>query len=165
MTILYRFYGENNALLYIGISDKWISRMKQHSYDKPWFEDVETVRIQRFSSRPDALAAERAAIHAEHPKHNVAHNTESERQRYDWKISVNTAMRVWAEDARSQIDNLPHQFCYGTEQTAAILGMPYRVVEGMIASGHLESIKIGTTEVVPYDCLVGYVDKIAGEVT
>lgn len=165
MTVLYRLYGENDVLLYVGISGRWLTRMKQHSKDKPWFDDVASVRIERFCSKSEALAAERAAIHAEHPKHNIAHNTEPERKSYDFKISVNTAMRAWAEDAQRIIQERPETLAHTFDHVAEILGMPYRVVEGMVRSGHLQSIKIGPTELVLTEDLLEYVDKIAGEVT
>ena len=70
---LYRLTAADGTLLYIGISDHWARRMGQHQATKPWFADVSGVNVTTYPTREDALAAERAAIKAERPLHNVAH--------------------------------------------------------------------------------------------
>lgn len=73
MTYLYRLYDESGALLYVGIATGLGHRFDEHQ-KKPWFPDVLTVRLERFASREDALAAEKAAIAAESPPHNVIYS-------------------------------------------------------------------------------------------
>lgn len=72
--VLYRFYGDGDALLYIGITMNAPARFGQHRDDKPWWGDVVRIEMEHFESRAAVLEAERAAIITESPKHNVVHN-------------------------------------------------------------------------------------------
>jgi predicted GIY-YIG superfamily endonuclease len=74
ITTLYRFYNTADELLYVGISEKGPERWKAHRKDKPWWTDVARTTTEHYDTRTEALDAERAAIIAEHPKHNVVHN-------------------------------------------------------------------------------------------
>lgn len=70
---LYRFYGADRDLLYIGISLHPFQRMGQHRTDKSWWGEVSKVTIDRYPSRQAVLAAERVAIKVENPKYNIVH--------------------------------------------------------------------------------------------
>lgn len=72
--VLYRFYGDGDALLYIGITMNAPARFGQHRDDKPWWGDITRIDMEHFNSREEVLEAERAAIVAERPAHNVVHN-------------------------------------------------------------------------------------------
>jgi hypothetical protein len=74
LTTLYRFYDADDRLLYIGISEKGPERWKAHRKDKPWWTDVARSTTEHYETRAEALEAERAAIIAEKPLHNVVHN-------------------------------------------------------------------------------------------
>jgi hypothetical protein len=71
---LYRFYGSDERLLYIGISVNPWSRFKQHRDDKQWWDDIAQITMEKYPSRETVLEAERRAIGAEKPEHNVVHN-------------------------------------------------------------------------------------------
>lgn len=71
---LYRFYDEAGQLLYVGITLDPGGRWKTHSKDKPWWGDVARVTVETHPDRPTVLEAERTAIIAEQPLHNVQHN-------------------------------------------------------------------------------------------
>jgi hypothetical protein len=71
---LYRFYDADDMLLYVGISDDWTRRLRQHWRDKPWFGDVISVTREPYPDRGAVSAAERAAIRAERPLYNKQHN-------------------------------------------------------------------------------------------
>lgn len=73
--VLYRFFGDDGALLYIGITVNPVGRFAAHSTQKPWWQEVRRIDMECFDSREEVLAAEAAAIIAEHPVHNVRHNT------------------------------------------------------------------------------------------
>jgi predicted GIY-YIG superfamily endonuclease len=79
MTTLYRLYDHDARLLYIGIAEKWATRMGQHAADKTWWPDVANVRFEQLPDRTEALTAEREAISTERPLHNIVHNTGTER--------------------------------------------------------------------------------------
>jgi hypothetical protein len=76
---LYRFFDANDQLLYVGISLSAVTRMAQHRGTQPWWHEVATVKVQQLGARTrqEAQAIERAAIHAEQPRHNVIHNRPS----------------------------------------------------------------------------------------
>lgn len=71
---LYRFYDADKTLLYIGITNSIGRRFDQHSADKPWYAKTSYTTIEHYPSRAIALEAEKAAIKAERPVHNVQHN-------------------------------------------------------------------------------------------
>lgn len=71
---LYRFFDATGRLLYIGITMNPANRWDRHSDDKPWWSQVARIAIETLPSRADALDAERRAIQAEQPLHNVIHN-------------------------------------------------------------------------------------------
>ncbi len=76
---LYRFFGHNGQLLYLGITASLPSRLIGHRDDKPWWTDVADIKVEHYPDRPSVLAAERAAIRAERPLWNVIHNRNAER--------------------------------------------------------------------------------------
>jgi predicted GIY-YIG superfamily endonuclease len=59
---LYRHFAADGSLLYVGISLCAINRLSQHKEGSHWFDHPD---------RKQALAAERAAIMRERPKHNL----------------------------------------------------------------------------------------------
>jgi predicted GIY-YIG superfamily endonuclease len=75
MTALYRHFSATGELLYVGISCKPITRLKQHEHDASWAAQITRVEIEKFADRAAALQAERDAIKKERPKHNVMHTS------------------------------------------------------------------------------------------
>ncbi len=71
---LYRFYAADEVLLYIGITNDAGTRWRDHAKLKGWWREVATIKVEHFDTRADVEAAERAAIRAERPVHNIAHN-------------------------------------------------------------------------------------------
>lgn len=71
MTALYRAYGLDGRLLYVGITDDLETRIKQHLLDAPWVDLLGAFTIHHYASRADARAAEIAAIRTEWPLYNV----------------------------------------------------------------------------------------------
>ena len=72
MTTLYRMFDGAGQLLYVGISSRAALRWEQHRAQKPWWEDVARVEVEHHYDRESALMAEREAILAEKPRHNIA---------------------------------------------------------------------------------------------
>lgn len=68
--VLYRFYSDEDALLYIGITNDPSARFSQHRRDQPWWRAVSVIRLERFDSRDAVAQAEREAIVGERPKYN-----------------------------------------------------------------------------------------------
>lgn len=72
---LYRLRDADGALLYVGVTNDWPSRFKQHQRDKAWFPAVAVTEIVPIGgSRAQLEAIEKAVIQAEKPVHNVMHN-------------------------------------------------------------------------------------------
>jgi hypothetical protein len=71
---LYRFWSAQDVLLYVGITVNPLARWGRHERDKPWWPSVTRVTVEHFSTRSAVLTAEKAAIIAESPLHNVHHN-------------------------------------------------------------------------------------------
>jgi hypothetical protein len=70
---LYRFFDAGGDLLYVGITNDPGRRWGRHANDKPWWHEVDRIEIERYPDRTSVLAAERKAIHDEHPRYNVVH--------------------------------------------------------------------------------------------
>lgn len=72
-TSLYRFYDADGALLYVGITSRGPYRWQEHEAHRAWWALVASSRVEHFEDRDEAASAERAAIRAEKPLHNVTH--------------------------------------------------------------------------------------------
>jgi hypothetical protein len=73
VTTLYRFYDEFGVLLYVGVTSVGPSRWSEHEKNREWWERVARVTVEQFPDRATAMAAEKAAILAEHPLFNTVH--------------------------------------------------------------------------------------------
>ena len=81
-TALYFWFDADGVLLYIGITGDLATRQSSHAKRSSWAEFADHSQIHRFPSRPEAEAAEKAAIEAERPLFNHVHNDTAEaRQR------------------------------------------------------------------------------------
>ena len=69
---LYRYFCEDDVLLYVGISKNPVMRSVQHETDKEWFHDVRLIEVEWFKTRKKALKAEAIAIVRERPKWNIS---------------------------------------------------------------------------------------------
>lgn len=76
---LYRLWADE-ALLYVGVTGNVYRRLLQHRRRQPWGHDITHVSAQRFAYLDLALEAERVAVLAERPLHNVRH-TEADNAR------------------------------------------------------------------------------------
>jgi hypothetical protein len=70
---LYRLYDRNDKLLYVGISVRVETRLKEHKTSKVWWDDVVRYELETFPDRASVLAAEELAIKTEFPVHNKVH--------------------------------------------------------------------------------------------
>lgn len=73
--ILYRWWREDGALLYVGKSVSLFARISAHRKSSPFFSSAATMTIERFPDERTLAEAEVRAICDEHPMYNVAHNT------------------------------------------------------------------------------------------
>ena len=93
-TALYRIRGEGALLLYIGVSEDFGRRWKEHAKQQSWWGEMRSLSVDRwYESRAEAGDAEVAAILAEQPKYNKTH-IHSRRQRDAAAISRLITMHV-----------------------------------------------------------------------
>lgn len=67
---VYRIYGADGRLLYVGMTGDLRQRFWQHASQR-WFLLAETIRVEWFATEKAAREAERQAIRAEHPQRNI----------------------------------------------------------------------------------------------
>lgn len=99
-TTLYRLFDEAGVLLYIGVAGNPGRRFEQHASGKAWWGQVAACRLAHYSSRPEALAAERQAILAEHPRFNITHNRSTSRAAWTPSASPAGTQDQWIYRAR-----------------------------------------------------------------
>lgn len=75
--ILYRWWGSEGNLLYVGKSISLFSRIEQHRRHSGFFEEAAMMTIERFPDEITLAFAEVEAIQSERPTYNVAHNREA----------------------------------------------------------------------------------------
>lgn len=71
-TALYRLFDATDKLLYVGISDRTPTRLKEHEALQRWWPDVAYGTVAWYETRDRADLAETLAIAIEKPLHNVA---------------------------------------------------------------------------------------------
>lgn len=69
-SMLYRFYGEADRLLYVGVTVAPRGRWQAHKTRAPWWSDVRSVHVELHPHERAALDAEVVAIKAELPAFN-----------------------------------------------------------------------------------------------
>ncbi|MBP0635528.1 GIY-YIG nuclease family protein [Cupriavidus sp. AcVe19-6a] len=73
---LYRHFNAQDQLLYVGISNSAIARLKGHQRNgaSHWVDEIAYMTVETFLTRDVALAMERTAIKRERPLYNIQHN-------------------------------------------------------------------------------------------
>lgn len=93
---LYRIYGQDGNLLYVGQSCMPLMRVNSHALGAAWSLDMATIKIQWFDAKQAAKDAEAKAITEEAPEWNVHFNKvkKTGRGRYDAAL-VATDRATW----------------------------------------------------------------------
>lgn len=68
--VVYRFFGRDGSLLYIGCSKNLRQRIATNHVYMHWWADAFAYTVETYPDRETGRAAERAAIRAEQPRHN-----------------------------------------------------------------------------------------------
>ncbi len=113
-TTLYRIWGEADLLLYIGISKDFGQRWKQHAKLQPWWPEKRRLTADKlYPSRPEAEAAEEAAIKAERPKYNKKHLVPAARKPRRSAVKpavVPEPSAILAETAEPRREEVPYPY-------------------------------------------------------
>lgn len=79
---LYRFYGRDRRLLYVGRTrQRSAARFGQHAAEKAWIGQVANREVTFYPTHTALVAAETAAIRSERPLYNKVHNGRPRRPR------------------------------------------------------------------------------------
>jgi excinuclease ABC subunit C len=70
---VYRIYGHNGEVLYVGITDNLRNRLRQH-HSKPWGRYASHVEWDLWADRADAEREEFRLIRLHRPPHNIIDN-------------------------------------------------------------------------------------------
>lgn len=69
---VYQMFGDNDELLYVGVSCQVRSRIRDHFAEKPWVRtDVRRIEVHNGMSEEEAITQERTLIRERRPRHNV----------------------------------------------------------------------------------------------
>lgn len=130
-TMLYRFFDENDTLLYVGISSRGPQRWKEHSVNRPWWHKVAKSTIEHYETRGTALQAEREAILAERPLYNTAHNRRVQSTQCVNTESLRGNSREWREQILSEIKklSLERYDIEPLEWRSKVVYSPHKIVE------------------------------------
>jgi predicted GIY-YIG superfamily endonuclease len=104
-TALYRLYDADEQLLYIGITYDPLKRLEQHSR-REWWPLVEIAKVQWFDNRARAATAERDAIKAEDPKHNIVYSNNPAWPQYTAPIDLTN---LTAEELKQHFAEMDRQ--------------------------------------------------------
>ena len=67
---IYRFFRDDGALLYVGLSLRPMTRLEVHACTKSWYREITRMEIRWFPDYLTAARAEQSAINDEAPLHN-----------------------------------------------------------------------------------------------
>lgn len=139
-TKLYRHFDSNKKLLYVGISLNSVARLAQHRDAAHWFEDIATVTIETFSTREEALAAERNAIINENPVCNINH------KRTIKQIEEEEKLRAveFAQKGKFQLltKYVSYRLAYKLDEVRNLLGMSNKQLNDYVTRGLLHTFEV-----------------------
>jgi predicted GIY-YIG superfamily endonuclease len=82
-TALYRLYGADDRLLYVGISSNPKGRLGAHSRDKHWWPEVARHALEWFETRKSAERIEKIEVEEERPRYNKVFNGDRRTELYN----------------------------------------------------------------------------------
>ena len=143
MTELYRHFDAEGTLLYVGVSLSAVHRLGQHKDHSHWFKTIARVEVERFETREQALQAERRAILAENPRHNLKRPTRQERA----AAAEAERRTIGADESRRHLVQRIVAFnaLYDVTGAAAALGYTAKTVRQLIEDGRLGAVPSGET--------------------
>lgn len=80
--IVYRYFDENDILLYAGFTGNFAMRNYNHELFSTWFHKCAKVTLQKFDSKEEALLYETEVIKKETPLFNITDSLINKRKKY-----------------------------------------------------------------------------------
>jgi hypothetical protein len=96
MTYVYKLSDRDDRLLYVGIAERVLSRMKQHEATKSWWAEVERIDFFEYGSREAAVAAERTHIRTLLPLYNVSERPTDD-EVWEFLCDMDPALEDWLQ--------------------------------------------------------------------
>jgi len=129
---LYRHFDKNDKLLYIGISLSTVQRLGQHKHHSGWFKRIARVEIENYSTREEAVQAEREAIQKENPECNI--------------MLKKAPKNYNAEKSKFQLTRqIVFSPLYSIAQTASMFGISEDRIKEFIDNDILSTLTVGYT--------------------
>ena len=134
---LYRHFDEWDNLLYVGVSLSTIQRLSQHKSHSHWFNNIKKITIENFSSREEALEAERIAVEKEDPLHNIA------LKKIDFPAPKRREANI--EDSCDHLTNsiVTYKPMYTIEETSYVCRVGLSQIKNWIETKQLGYVEIG----------------------
>ena len=155
MVDLYRHFGKDNSLLYVGVSLTTVKRLAEHRRGSSWFGEIIRIDIEKFKSREDALAAEQKAIKKEKPRYNVHHQ---DRAKIEKELDVEELEIANEKLERARI-TLRNRITVSVRVAREVTGLGKTKIYDMIAKAELDALKIGGKRLIRVKSLL----EILGE--
>ncbi len=152
-TALYRVYGDGGLLLYIGISKDFGKRWKNEARDFPWWGEHRRMTVDWHDSRPQAAAAETAAIAAEDPRYNI---------RRPPVRAVTLPRPIVPPRPRPAAGPPPSMLTY--REAAAKIGVSLSGVYRLLRAGEIHSVEMAPqVKRIPMSECYAYVNRLVAE--
>lgn len=153
---LYRHFDASGLLLYVGISLSVFKRLAQHRQVSPWFDLITKVTIETYTSREEALVAERKAVEQESPKFNKV---------YKLSELPKPMVNQHAEKSRQRLlDNVVgFQPIYKLSQAANTLEISAEKLKTLLESGKVGSVYQGSRRFITGWQMIEYLEFLAFE--
>lgn len=99
---VYRIFGENGLLLYVGCSFAPLGRLKNHERFKAWAQSIRSVTLTWYPDKKSGLTAEKIAIQTEFPEWNVYDSFTPKRSCSRWHPRFNpNDPATWAQPSET----------------------------------------------------------------
>lgn len=82
--VVYRFFDEDDALMYVGLSSNFPARLASHRTQSWWAPRITRIRLQVFPTASAAADAEVAAIRSERPRFNLRHAQDTSKDHWTY---------------------------------------------------------------------------------
>lgn len=134
---LYRHFGKDNELLYIGISFSAIYRAAQHRMLSHWWPEIERIEIKNFDTRQDLVAAEVEAIIKEKPKYNKHHSGKQE------IAEIDNIINEFSNLKHNVIHKVSRRLLYKPSEAAELLNISTTRLKKLKEANEIGHCKIG----------------------